>query len=151
MNPAPTLEDAIQEELQPTSDSGLRRLPLVNYEDGTPVVVERKKRMVGNIPIEPWENHKLQPAIYMLSLERIDLKAEFGVLEYVKPATCESRRFEVRLKEELRRKTLDAVEAVKDLIEGEKPIPTTNRHKRERCNFADKCHWPLIRERERLN
>jgi len=124
---------------------------LVDCKDGTPVVVERKKRIVGNIPSEPWENHKLQLAIYMLSLERIGLKPEFGVLEYVKQATGQSRRFEVRLNEELRRRTLDAVEAVKDLIGGEKPIPTTNRHKCERCNFADKCQWSLIREKERPN
>ncbi len=124
---------------------------LVDCRNGTPVVVERKKRILGNIPSEPWENHKLQLAIYMLSLERIGLKPEFGVLEYVKPATNESRRFEVRLDEELRRKTLDAVEVVKGLIEGQKPVPTTNRHKCEHCNFADKCQWSLIRNWERLS
>ena len=79
---------------------------LVDCKNGTPVVVERKKRILGNIPIEPWENHKLQLAIYMLSLERIGFKPKFGVLEYVKPATNETRKFEVRLNEELRRKTL---------------------------------------------
>ena len=66
---------------------------LVDCKEGTPVVVERKKRILGNIPSEPWENHKLQLAIYMLSLERIGLNPEFGVLEYVKPATSESRRY----------------------------------------------------------
>ena len=84
------------------------------------------------------EDHKLQLAIYMLSLERIGLKPEFGVLEYVKPTTGESRQFEVRLDDDLRRKTLDAVEAVRGLIKGEKPIPTNNRRKCERCKFGDK-------------
>lgn len=87
----------------------------------------------------------------MLSLERIGLKPEFGVLEYVKPTTGESRQFEVRLDDDLRRKTLDAVEAVRGLIKGEKPIPTNNRRKCERCKFGDKCQWSLVGNWERLN
>jgi CRISPR/Cas system-associated exonuclease Cas4 (RecB family) len=79
----------------------------------------------------------------MLSLERIGLKPEFGVLEYVKPATGEIRRFEVSLDNGLRKKTLEAVEAVKGLIKGQTPIPTNNRHKCERCKFEHKCQWSL--------
>ena len=117
---------------------------LVDCKSGAPVVVERKKKILGTIPSEPWENDKLQLAIYMLSLERIGLKPEFGVLEYVKPATGESRRFEVSLDQGLRKKTLEAVEAVKGLIKGQTPIPTNNRHKCERCKFRDKCKWSLV-------
>jgi CRISPR/Cas system-associated exonuclease Cas4 (RecB family) len=116
---------------------------LVDCKSGAPVVVERKKKILGTIPSEPWENDKLQLAIYMLSLERIGLKPGFGVLEYVKPATGESRRFEVSLDQGLRRRTLEAVEAVKGLIKGQTPIPTNNRHKCERCKFEDKCQWSL--------
>jgi CRISPR/Cas system-associated exonuclease Cas4 (RecB family) len=124
---------------------------LVDCKSGTPVVVERKKKITARIPSEPWENDKLQLAIYMLSLERIGLNPESGVLEYVKPATQESRRFEVHLNQELRKRTLDAVEAVKGLIKGEKPIPTNNRRKCERCKFGDKCKWSLVGDWERMN
>ena len=124
---------------------------LVDCSSGTPVIVERKKRILGGIPTEPWQNHELQLAIYMLSLERIGLKPKFGVLEYVKPATGESRCFEVRLSDELRERTLEAVEAVKGLVKGQKPIPTSNRRKCEHCRYEDKCQWSLITNWERLS
>lgn len=124
---------------------------LVDCKRGAPVVVERKKKILGTIPSEPWENDKLQLAIYMLSLERIGLKPRFGVLEYVKPATGESQRFEVSLDQGLRKKTLEAVKAVKDLIKGQTPIPTNNRHKCERCKYGDKCKWSLVQHWNRLN
>jgi CRISPR/Cas system-associated exonuclease Cas4 (RecB family) len=124
---------------------------LIECKSGIPVVVERKKKITARIPSEPWESDKLQLAIYMLSLERIGLNPEVGALEYVKPATQESRRFEVHLNQELRKRTLDAVEAVKGIIRGEKPIPTNNRHKCERCKFGDKCKYSLVGDWERMN
>jgi CRISPR/Cas system-associated exonuclease Cas4 (RecB family) len=124
---------------------------LVDCKSGVPVIVERKKKITARIPSEPWESDKLQLAIYMLSLERIGLNPESGVLEYVKPATKESRRFEVHLNQGLRRRTLDAVGAVKGLIRGEKPIPTNNRRKCERCKFGERCKWSLVGDWERMN
>jgi CRISPR/Cas system-associated exonuclease Cas4 (RecB family) len=87
----------------------------------------------------------------MLSLERIGLRPKFGVLEYMKPTTGESKRFKVQLNEELRNRTLNAVEAVKGLMNGQKPIPTDNRNKCENCRYEDQCPWSLITNWERLN
>ena len=112
---------------------------LVDCKSGTPVVVERKKKITAQIPSEPWESDKLQLALYMLSLERIGLTPKSGVLEYVKSATKERRRFEVQLNQELRKRTLDAVKAVKRLMNGEQPTPTNNPRKCERCKFGDRC------------
>jgi CRISPR/Cas system-associated exonuclease Cas4 (RecB family) len=105
-----------------------------------PILVEVKT--TGRIPKEVWMSHRIQIGVYIIGLERLSLKPEYGIVEYVLRTDSSIReRFEVRMDNSLRKTIQETSEQVLGILSGKEPVPCNNPRKCSSCGYQDSCHW----------
>jgi CRISPR/Cas system-associated exonuclease Cas4 (RecB family) len=74
----------------------------IDCTDGKhPIIVEAKTRT--EFPTQPYQDHELQVAIYLMGLERLGFKLSYGVVEYmIRDIPGERKRYHVTLDHALR-------------------------------------------------
>lgn len=117
----------------------------IDCTDGKhPIIVETKTR--DKIPIEPYQNHELQVAIYMMGLERLGFKLSYGVVEYmIRDIPWERKRYRVMLDDILQERAVSTAKTVVNLLsDKEEPVATKNPNKCRPCRFRDSCRWKPV-------
>jgi CRISPR/Cas system-associated exonuclease Cas4 (RecB family) len=114
----------------------------IDCTDGKhPIIIETKTR--DKIPTEPYQDHELQVAIYMMGLERLGFEISYGVVEYIiRDISWERKRYRVMLDDILRERAVSTAKTVVNLLsDREEPVATKNPNKCRPCRFKDSCTW----------
>lgn len=125
-------------------EAGYIGLPdIADCRDGKhPILIDLKT--TGNLPWRVWMEHKVQIGVYIIGLERLSLKPDFGIIEYVlRTDHSVRRRFEVRVDDSLRKTIQETSEQVLGILKGKDPIPCDNPRKCFSCGYKDNCNWNL--------
>lgn len=105
-----------------------------------PILVEIKT--TGRIPTEAWMNHRIQMGVYIIGLERLSLKPEYGIVEYVLRTDPSVReRFEIHMDDSLKQIIQETSEQVLGILNGKEPVPCNNPRKCSSCGYKDNCNW----------
>jgi CRISPR/Cas system-associated exonuclease Cas4 (RecB family) len=114
----------------------------IDCTDGKhPIIIETKTR--DKIPTDPYQDHELQVAIYMMGLERLGFKLSYGVVEYmIRDIPWERKRYRVTLDDSLRKRAVSTAKTVVNLLsDNEEPVATRNPNKCRPCRFRESCKW----------
>jgi len=107
-----------------------------------PTLMEIKT--TGRLPYDVWMDNKIQMGVYLLGLERMSFKPEFGRIEYrVRDKQSVRRSFQVYLDGELRQEVEETSQAVSDILSGKEPVPANNPRKCASCGYRQSCQWVL--------
>lgn len=107
-----------------------------------PILMEMKT--TGKLPYDVWMDNKIQMGIYLLGLERMSFKPEFGIIEYrMRHERSARRSFKVYLDNELRQEVEETSQAVSEILNGKEPVAANNPRKCASCGYGQSCQWRL--------
>ena len=110
-----------------------------------PVLMDFKT--TAKLPGEAWTNHRVQLGAYMLGVERLGFRQEYGIVRYVlRQDPNVTADFKVHFDGYLRDEVFSTARSVHDLIfKGAEPRPTTNPNKCAKCPYNGVCKWSLVK------
>jgi CRISPR/Cas system-associated exonuclease Cas4 (RecB family) len=107
-----------------------------------PLLVEMKT--TGKLPTEAWMDNRIQMGVYLIGLERLSFRPEYGIIEYRLRTDPSSReRFEIHLDNSLRQTIQETTDAVQDILSGKEPVPCNNPRKCMSCAYGSSCSWSM--------
>jgi len=110
-----------------------------------PIIIDIKT--TDKLPNEPWNDHKLQLAAYILGLQRLGFKSTHGILRYqLRNDKSQTKEFWIQLDDDLKQHIANSMQDILRIINGEEPIATDNRRKCVPCGYRNSCKWSLAKE-----
>jgi CRISPR/Cas system-associated exonuclease Cas4 (RecB family) len=107
-----------------------------------PLLVEMKT--TGKLPTEAWMDNRIQMGVYLIGLERLSFRPEYGIIEYQMRTDPSSRkRFEIHLDNSLRQTIQETTDAVQGILSGKEPVPFNNPRKCMSCGYGASCSWSM--------
>jgi len=116
---------------------------IANCKNGKqPILFEIKT--TGRIPTEVWMDHKIQMGTYLIGLERLSFKPEYGVVEYILRSNRSFRKeFKVHINDSLKQIVNRTSKEVMNILRGKDPVPCNNPRKCASCGYKNLCPWSL--------
>ena len=112
-----------------------------------PVLMDFKT--TARLPGEAWTDHRIQLGAYMIGIERLGFRQDYGVIRYVlRQDSNVTADFKVYLDGYLRDEVVNTARAVHGIVyDGVEPRTTTNPNKCTKCPYNDVSRWSLIKSK----